>query len=94
MYRMQLWNVILLKENFALPLSHFLVMFSITRRFDDDIKFIEKHKDIALRQVALWDAKFQELSKVFNIPIGDMKLHAVSREPSLFSREFFFNDYS
>ena len=69
-------------------------MFSIIRRFDDDIKFIEKHKDIALRQVALWDAKFQELSKVFNIPIGDMKLHAVSREPSLFSREFFFNDYS
>ena len=47
-------------------------------RFEDDLKFIDKHKEISTRQAVLWEARYQELSRVFNIPIGDKKLHDVS----------------
>ena len=45
---------------------------------DNDAEFINRHPEIMQRQQMIWDAKFQQLSKVLNISKADMKAAAAT----------------
>ena len=48
--------------------------------FENDAEFINRHPEVVQRQLMLWDAKFQQLSKTLKISKADLDRKARSDE--------------